>query len=239
MIEARGVATVVIGLVRPHMESSKPPRGLWVPFPLGRPLGEPEDKTFQHRVLGAALALLARDAGPVVLEDFPEDAPSMRDQPGWQPQMVVPEFVTPAATDVKAWMSGLETELASVLPHWSAATHRFGRTTVGISRVAPSDWAAFAVRFLDGSVPESPIGGLSSAVVMRYIADDMKALYMEAVQAIGPQPSSGQINRWFWNHTLAAELLCALRAAALASTHTGFNTAGSRFLAPAPFVTKA
>ncbi len=239
MIEARGVATVVIGLVRPHMESSKPPRGLWVPFPLGRPLGEPEDKTFQHRVLGAALALLARDAGPVVLEDFPEDAPSMRDQPGWQPQMVVPEFVTPAATDVKAWMSGLETELASVLPHWSAATHRFGRTTVGISRVAPSDWAAFAVRFLDGSVPESPIGGLSSTVVMRYIADDMKALYMEAVQAIGPQPSSGQINRWFWNHTLAAELLCALRAAALASTHTGFNTAGSRFLAPAPFVTKA
>lgn len=239
MIEARGIASVVIGLVRPHMESSKPPRGLWVPFPLGRPLGEPDDKTFQHRVLDAALSLLARDASPVILEEFTEDAPSMRDHPGWQPQVVVPEFVMPAATDVDAWTSRLETELASVLPHWSAATHRFGRTTVGLSRLAPNDWAAFVVRFLDGSIPDSPVGGLSSAVAMRYVADDIKALYMEAVQAIGPQPSSGQINRWFWNHTFAAELLRELRLAALGSEHTGFKTAGSRFLVPAPFVTKA
>ena len=238
MIEARGVATIVIGLVRPHMEKSKPPRGLWVPFPLGRPFGEPDDKVFQQRVLGAALALLERDAGPVILEDFPHDAPSMPDQPGWQPQVVVPAFVTPAAADTNAWTSGLASELASVLPHWSAATHRFGRTTVGISGVAPKDWAPFAARFLDGSIPPSPVDGLSPALVMRYIADDMKALYMEAVQAIGPQPSSGQINRWFWNQTLAADLLRALRSAALASEHAGFKTAGSRFLVPAPFVTK-
>ena len=239
MIEARGVASVVIGLVRQHMESSKPPRGLWVPFPLGRPLGEPGDKIFQQRVLGAALALLARDAGPVVLEDFPRDAPSMRDQPGWQPQVMVPEFVTPAAADVGAWTAGLAAELASVLPHWSAATHRFGRTTVGVSRLDSKDWAPFVVRFLDGSIPPSPVDGLSPALVMRYIADDMKALYMEAVQAIGPQPSGAQINRWFWSKTLAAELLRALRSGALASEHTGFKTAGSRFLVPAPFVTKA
>ena len=156
MIEARGVATVVIGLVRPHMEASKPPRGLWVPFPLGRPLGEPEDKIFQHQVLGAALALLERDAGPVILEDFPGDAPSMRDQPGWRPQVVIPAFVTPTAADTNAWTSGLASELASVLPHWSAATHRFGRTTVGLSRVDPKDWAPFVVRFLDGSIPAEP-----------------------------------------------------------------------------------
>ena len=238
MIEARGVATVVIGLVRPHMEKSKPPRGLWVPFPLGRPLGEPDDKVFQHRVLGAALALLERDAGPVILEDFPDDAPSMRDQPEWQPQVVVPEFLTPTAADTIAWTSGLATELASVLPHWGAATHRFGRTTVGLSRVDPKDWAPFVVRFLDGSIPPSPIDGLSPALVMRYIADDMKALYMEAVQAIGPQPSSAQVNQSFWNETLAAELLRALRSGALASEHAGFKTVGSRFLVPAPFVVR-
>ena len=221
------------------MEASKPPRGLWVPFPLGRPLGEPEDNIFQHRVLGAALALLDRDAGPVILEDFPDDAPSMRDQPGWQPQVVIPAFVPPTAADTNAWTSGLASELASVLPHWSAATHRFGRTTVGVSRVDPKDWAPFVVRFLDGSIPPSPVDGLSPALVMRYIADDMKALYMEAVQAIGQQPSGAQVNRWFWNDTLAAELLRALRSAALTSEHTGFKTAGSRFLVPAPYVTKS
>ncbi len=88
MIEARGIATVVIGLVRPHLESTKSPRGLWVPFPLGRPLGEPEDPAFQRRVLMAALALLERRDGPVLLVDFPEDAPSMTDTAGWTPQVV-------------------------------------------------------------------------------------------------------------------------------------------------------
>ena len=51
MIESRGVATVAIGLVRPHIEKTKAPRGLFVPFPLGRPFGEPEDTAFQARVL--------------------------------------------------------------------------------------------------------------------------------------------------------------------------------------------
>ena len=47
MIEARGIATVVIGLVRPHLETIRPPRALFVPFELGRPLGAPEDAAFQ------------------------------------------------------------------------------------------------------------------------------------------------------------------------------------------------
>ena len=79
-IEAQGIATTTIGLVRPHMEQSRPPRGLWVPFQLGRPLGEAEDKAFQRRVLIQALHLLERtDGGPIILEDFPDDPPSWTD----------------------------------------------------------------------------------------------------------------------------------------------------------------
>ena len=79
---------------------------------------------------------------------------------------------------------------------------------------------------------------LSPALVVRYIADDIKALYAEAAQAIGPQPSMAQLNGWFWGKTIAADFLRALRTAAIASKHTGFNTAGSRFIVPAPFVEK-
>jgi hypothetical protein len=46
----------------------------------------------------------------------------------------------------------------------------------------------------------------------------------------------GQIDRWFWSETIAGDFLRALRSAAVASTHAGFNTAGSRFLVPALFV---
>jgi hypothetical protein len=237
MIESRGVATVVIGLVRPHMERTKPPRGLWVPFPLGRPLGEPEDATFQRRVLMAALALLERRDGPLLLVDFPDDAPSMLHTPAWSPQIVLPPRPASLPRDKQGWTAALAAELAAIEPHWDAAQHRFGRTTVGNSRLGQAQWVPFAAQFLAGQIPESPIAGISPSALVRYVADDLKALYGEAVQAIGLQPSMTHVNRWFWDQTLAADFLRALRGAAMASPHKGFNTVGSRFLVPAPFVT--
>ena len=239
MIESRGIATVVVGLVRSHMEKTRPPRGLWVPFPLGRPFGEAEDPAFQHRVLAAALALLERDRGPVILEDFPDDAPSMRDNPAWTLQVVVPPLPRPLPKGPAEWQSLLAAEIAAVGLHGEAARHRFGRTLVGNSRLDIEEWAPFAARFLAGGIAESPVPGLSSAVVVRYIADDIKMLYGEAAQAIGPQPSSHQVNSWFWNATVAGAFLRALRTAALESTHSGFKTAGSRFIVPAPWVAPA
>ncbi len=56
--EEEGVPTTQISLVRLHTERINPPRALWVPFELGRPLGIPDDPTFQKRVLLAALKLL-------------------------------------------------------------------------------------------------------------------------------------------------------------------------------------
>lgn len=239
MIESRGIATVVVGLVRPHMEKTRPPRGLWVPFPLGRPFGEAENPAFQHRVLQAALALLERERGPVVLEDFPDDAPSMRNNPAWTLQVVAPSLPRSLPNGPAEWQSLLAAEIAAVGLHGEAARHRFGRTLVGNSRLDIEEWAPFATRFLTGEIPESPVPGLSSAVVVRYIADDIKTLYGEAAQAIGPQPSSHQVNSWFWNATVAGAFLRALRTAALQSTHNGFKTAGSRFIVPAPWVAPA
>ena len=54
--EEEGLATTAIALVRHHAERIRPPRALWVPFELGRPLGAPDEPDFQKRVLRAALA---------------------------------------------------------------------------------------------------------------------------------------------------------------------------------------
>src|SRR3546814_20245121 len=48
----------------------------------------PGDPDFQRRVLRAVLALLERTDGPVILEDYPEDAPAesasdLEDMSGW------------------------------------------------------------------------------------------------------------------------------------------------------------
>jgi hypothetical protein len=74
-LELAGIATTQISLIREHTAAINPPRALWVPFMLGRPLGVPNDAAFQERVLLAVLRLLEATVGPV-LADYPEDAPS-------------------------------------------------------------------------------------------------------------------------------------------------------------------
>ena len=56
VLESEGLSTTGISLVREHTEAMAPPRALWVPFALGRPLGAAGDAAFQHRVIAAALA---------------------------------------------------------------------------------------------------------------------------------------------------------------------------------------
>ncbi len=79
-LEAEGIATTSISMVREHTEKLKPPRALFVPFPFGHALGRADDPALQHRVLRAALDLLAEPAGPV-LRDFPDDAEAGADRP--------------------------------------------------------------------------------------------------------------------------------------------------------------
>lgn len=68
-IEREGIATVSISLLREVAGALKPPRALFVPFPMGYPLGAPNNPELQHQVIAAALRLLERDDLPV-LENF-------------------------------------------------------------------------------------------------------------------------------------------------------------------------
>ncbi len=56
-LERRGIATVVIQLLREVAEKLHPPRALFVPFRHGYPLGAPNDPSRQHEVIEAALRL--------------------------------------------------------------------------------------------------------------------------------------------------------------------------------------
>src|SRR4051794_4505068 len=50
------------------VEKVAPPRALHCEFPLGRPLGRPNDPEFQHDVLARAFALLEAPSGPVLVD---------------------------------------------------------------------------------------------------------------------------------------------------------------------------
>ncbi len=74
-LERRGISTVSIQLLREVAIKVRPPRALFVPFPLGYPLAAPNDPERQHRVIEAALGLLENPSlEPPVLVDYHPDA---------------------------------------------------------------------------------------------------------------------------------------------------------------------
>ena len=58
LLEAEGIPTVIIGSARDIVEECGVPRFLFTDFPLGNPVGKPDDSAMQQRILGMALELL-------------------------------------------------------------------------------------------------------------------------------------------------------------------------------------
>ena len=191
-LEDEGLATVIVALVREHIVSMRPPRALWVPFELGRPFGTPGNADLQRRVLQAALALLDKPSSGPLLEEFNEAAP-LDDDVKWR-------FPGTLGS------TGVLAEAASVTPIWNRACARLGRTTVGISGLAPEAAVEFIERF-HGAEPMPNPRGMAPVSRVRFAVDDIKAFYLEAALAEGGHPSTRQLQEWFWNETLAGALL--------------------------------
>jgi hypothetical protein len=231
MLEERGFSTVALASIRVQAERTRPPRALWTAAAMGRPVGEPDDPDFQRRVLLMALGLLERTDGPVILEDFPDDPPGLTDTAGWTP----PPTRASVHAEPEGWRVAFQAEIRGLMPLWSAAQARFGRTSIGLSFLPPEAWPDFAADVLGGGLPVTPQLG-TVALSVRHLCDDIKTLYGEAAQAAGPKPSPMQVDTWVWRQTVAGGMLRALRTVAMASENNGLKTVGGRFFVPTPWV---
>ncbi len=205
-IEDEGIATTGISLVREHTAAYRPPRFLWVPFPLGRPFGVPGDAVFQHEVLGAALALLERDDGPVLLEDFPRDAPAAagaRDAPdGWS----CPVSFAPAPLDPLERAAALQREVERLLPWYELSLHRRARTSVGLLGAGPTALARFVAAFLT-TTPAPLRADLPLAENLKNACEDLKSYYQEAAMARPGTATPEALRAWFWAETCAGQVM--------------------------------
>ena len=197
-LERAGIMTTGISLVRENAASMKPPRTLWVSFPLGRPLGKPDDAAFQHQVIAAALDLLKRETGPV-LEDFPHDVPVAESQtaPACPISFPIPDDAS------GTWVARLAEDLASVKPWYDLSRRRRGRTLTGVSGRSPEENIVELGRLLDeGRLPHDDLKWFKRAI------EDLKALYVEALTAQPGNYDHEQVQRVFWHDSvLGAALL--------------------------------
>ncbi len=232
-LEEAGIPTASISLVRPHTETIRPPRALWVPFELGRPLGAPEDAAFQRRVLLALLRLLEAPQGPV-LADFPEDAPEAAGEPAVLACPVNFAQNTDKTGGADPLLTSLRREMTALRPWYDMAVNKRQRTTVGVSGIALDELADFIYAFVRGETPANPRDDVDLPYTLKLAVEDLKAYYIEGITAQPGQAgaSSRKLNDWLWDDTVAGKVLLKLAQVCAASPDPMLHAMGDHFLVP-------
>jgi hypothetical protein len=198
-MEAAGLPTCSLVLLKEHAQRTKPPRALFVPFPYGYALGKPDDAEFQHKVLRAALELLGAPAP--VLAEFSEvvEGPV---------QLVQASAVAPFSTERDP--ADDLTAMRGYYERW--VTDHEGRTAVGNSGIPQRRFRGL-VRFLEAyaagtsaDCPERP-PDIPVPLFVRYVADDLKAFMLEARMQQRPQDHDNALHHWLWSETAIGRLL--------------------------------
>ena len=188
---------MALSLVPQQAKKISPPRVLSLPFVLGRPLGSPEDASFQHRVLDAALGLLTQTDSPIFLE-FTEEVPR-----GAQSSE---EWICPISFSKEEaeedLLTNIKKEMALLRPWFERRKARLRRTSFGIADLNLEDLAPFIHEFFAG-VKDSN----HDSFRLKLATDDLNAFYLEAALQQPGATEIGAIEDWYWNETAAGELV--------------------------------
>jgi hypothetical protein len=238
-LEEEGVASVAIALIRPQAEHTRPPRALWVPFELGRPIGPPSNPVFQRRVILSALRMLVEAGGPVRIVDFPDDDPREAPDPNWHAPVASSDaFSSPAPASGGGSRWGLdaalgdavEGELRALAPAYAASCVARERSTVALSGLPPAECGAYVAAWLRGERPASPVADMSPGLALRFAIDDLKAFALEAALVPGTKPSSKQLGDWMWDESVLGAGLQVLRRTILAGDDERLKAAAAFFV---------
>ena len=210
-----GISTVQISLIRPVSEAVRPPRALWVPFPLGRPLGPPNRPDVQLDVLRQTLSLVDQPSAPALIDypDVIEDDPQTEE--GWSCPVTFPSIQPETESD--ALIAQLRTEVQLLRPWFDEGLRQRGRTTVGTSGKGAGSigemleiLAAFSENG-DMAVPDGY--GQPMPQLLRYLSADIRAFYSEAAiskpGAAFPNPED--LEEWFFLETVAGDVFYEVR----------------------------
>lgn len=205
------MATTTISLIKEQTQKVGVPRGLWVPFPLGRPLGSATDPELQKDVMRAAFDLLQTATEPTIV-DYPVDAPDAEEAGHW----ACPLNLAPEHPD-ESLAGRLVAEVAR-LKTWAYQTRAArGRTLFGASGAGRDGIdtvvAALAHIAESGDVTDAPAGEVDWSfpmpLLIRHLADDLRTVYHEAIAAQpgSVAPNHDALNDWIFGGTALGDVL--------------------------------
>ena len=194
-LESEGIQTAGIALFREIAETMRPPRILWVSFPLGRPLGKPSDATFQTKVIKRVLGLLEAEQGPV-LEDYPIDLPDIDTPPPACPVSFQRK------RDDESWHGRLLQEVGALTPWYELGLKRRGRTTVGVCESSITDIVADVTTWADDVTQPFP-----EPSWLKLALEDLKSFYSEAITAQPGDYEAGYSDALIFDDTVLGDLI--------------------------------
>ena len=208
------------------------PRFLWVPFELGRPFGAPNEPEFQRRVLLSALELLERDDGPVVLVDFPDDAPlAARSAEGEEAWACPVSFHPPPGGHPELVTATLE-EMERLAPWHALYVERRGSAAAGASGLTRERLSELLGEVARGS--EAPDASIEHPPHewIRLGCEDLRTWYLEAARGQPGRGSPSELRDWFWRDTAAARLIGSVASALLERPDPILRMLAGRALVP-------
>lgn len=214
-IQRAGVATTSISLIREHSEAIGPTRALWVPFPLGRPLGVPEDPAFQRAVVVAALDLLESPSQPL-LEDYPVEAPDSTISEVWACPISLPK---PDGSDLAR---ALRAEIDELMPWYAEAKRARGRSPLANSGATDEQLdqiVDFVLAMAEGHDPLTIPDSVAAVawrhkmpILIRHVCQDLRAFYEAAALARPGEslPHHAALNNWIYHETALGRAVLAI-----------------------------
>lgn len=206
-MEEHGLSTVALSLIREHTEKVKPPRAVYVPFPLGLPVGHPGNVREQRAVLDLAFSTLDAASGPVLLDYRDESAAE---------EAGSPLQASEVEADDQARAADFATEVTLMRRYWEQHLAATGRTGVGLSKVPPQRFRG-VVRFLEAILTDQTADSderpadMPRPMFIRTCIEDLRVMYGEARLQTHPHESSQERQRWLLGSTALGLMLRRLR----------------------------
>jgi hypothetical protein len=206
-LEEKGLVTVALSLIREHTEKVKPPRAVYVPFPLGLPVGHPGNVPEQQAVLDLAFSTLDAVSVPVLL-DYRDDTAAEEGGSPLQASEIDPNEQARAAN--------FATEVTLMRRYWEQHLAATGRTGVGLSKVPPQRFRG-VVRFLEALLTDQTADSderptdMPKPMFIRTSLEDLRVMYSEARLQTHPHESSQNRQRWLLGSTALGLMLRRLR----------------------------
>jgi len=210
---------------------------------MGVSLGVPNDLHFQKRVLLALMKLLEapEENGPVLIEDYPEDAPEIEDDLLMGGISCPVFFGDPNETEIQG-IDRMHTEflreIAAMRSWYDMSVEKRKRTTVGVSRIDLNDLGNFIYAFTGNEMPENPRPDIDISTTLKAAVEDLRAYYFEAVisQPGRQNVSNRALLEWYWKDTVAGKVLREVQKACVNSRNESIKLVAERFIVPMAYL---